>query len=113
MKTLIVITATLVAGGWFLPIPSFSPRGSVFSCSKASAQEDWKREFDDVCSKTQDTMTFSTEELKSLIARCEALTPRIQRLDEPLRKITTKRLKMCRDLYAYTLEAREAEKEKR
>jgi hypothetical protein len=52
-------------------------------------------------------MEFSAGELRHLIARCDALKPRIEKLDEPQRKVTLKRLQMCRDLYAYVLEAKE------
>ena len=71
------------------------------------AQEDWRREFDNICCKTQDVMEFRAEELRNLIARCDALKPRIEKLDEPKRKVTLKRLQMCRDFYACVLEAKE------
>jgi len=52
-------------------------------------------------------MAFSVEELRSLVDRCDALKPRIEKLDEPQRKVTLKRLQMCRDLYAFVLEMKE------
>jgi hypothetical protein len=68
------------------------------------AQEDWKAEFDDVCSKTTDSMALTKAELKGLIERCDKLKPRIERLDESAAKVYLKRLKMCRDLYVFVLE---------
>jgi len=77
-------------------------------CRTAHAQESWRKEFEDICSKTQDVIGFSAEELRSLVARCDALKPLIEKLDEPERKVTLRRLQMCRDLYAYVLETKEA-----
>jgi hypothetical protein len=73
----------------------------------AHAQEDWRKEFDDVCSKTQDAMVFTIDELKGLVGRCDKLKPQIEKLDESQRKVYLKRLRMCRDLYFYVLESRE------
>ena len=73
-------------------------------------KETWQKEFDDVCSKTQDAMTFSQEELTDLIRRCDALLPRIEKLDETRRKVYLGRLRMCRGLYAYVLDSKRNEK---
>jgi hypothetical protein len=81
------------------------------SASQADpAQETWRKEFDDVCSKTQDAMTFSQEELTDLIRRCDALLPQIEKLDETQKKIYLGRLRMCRGLYAYVLDKKKNEK---
>jgi len=74
------------------------------------AQETWRKELDDVCSKTQDAMTFSQEELTDLIRRCEGLLPQIEKLDESRKKVYLGRLRMCRGVYAYVLEAKKNEK---
>lgn len=85
--------------------------GPPSSASQAnSAQESWRTEFDDVCSKTQDAMTFSQEELKDLIRRCDALLPKIEKLDESRKKVYLGRLQKCRGLYAYVLDAKKNEK---
>jgi len=76
-------------------------------CESAYSQEDWRREFEEICSKTESAMAFSVEELRSLVDRCDALKSRIEKLDEPQRKIVLKRLQMCRDLYAFTSEMKE------
>lgn len=85
--------------------------GPQSSASQAEpAQESWQKEFDDVCSKTQDAMTFSQEELTDLIRRCDALQPQIEKLDESRKKVYLGRLRMCRGLYAYVLDAKKNEK---
>ena len=75
--------------------------------ARASAEEGWGAEFEDVCSKTQDAMTLSSEDLRALIARCDALKPRIEALDPSRRKVYERRLQLCRDLYAFVLGARD------
>ncbi|HEY6073947.1 MAG TPA: hypothetical protein VIV15_11280 [Anaerolineales bacterium] len=73
----------------------------------ADVQGDWRKEFDDVCSKTQDAMMFTSEELRNLVGRCDKLKSQIEMLDESQRKVYLKRLQMCRDLYFFVLESRE------
>ncbi len=72
----------------------------------ARAEEAWLEEFAAVCSKTQDAMTLSVEELRSLVERCDALVPAIARLEEPRRKVYTRRLEACRNLYQFVLDSR-------
>jgi hypothetical protein len=104
MKMFAMIVAILVSyGALFTGMPIVQKE----SFGAGDAQEEWRREFDNLCSKTQDAMNFSAGELRNLITRCDALKPRIEKLDEPQRKVTLKRLQMCRDLYAYVLEAKE------
>ena len=77
------------------------------------AEETWRKEFDDVCGKTQDAMTFSTEELTDLIRRCDALRPQIEKtakLNETGKKVYLGRLRMCRGLYAYVLDEKRKDK---
>lgn len=83
---------------------------SPSSAQSAPAKETWQKEFDDICSKTEDAMTLSLEELASLIDRCDALRPKIEKLDETPKKVYLKRLRMCRGLYAYVLESKQSEK---
>ena len=73
----------------------------------AHALEDWRKEFDDICGKTQDAMTFNPEELKGLVTRCDTIRPLIEKLDETQRKVYLRRLQMCRDLFAFALESKE------
>ena len=80
--------------------------GSAVAQAPAVVQ-DWKREFDDVCAKTQDAMALSQDELKGLVARCDRLRPQIEKLEESQRKVYTRRLQVCRDLYQFVIESRE------
>jgi len=76
------------------------------------AQDAWQKEFDDICSKTQDAMTFSQGELAALISRCDALQPQIEKLDETRKKVYLGRLRMCRGLYAYVLDSKKKNEKK-
>lgn len=80
------------------------------SAQKSVPPEAWQKEFDDICSKTQDAMSFSEDELASLIQRCDALLPQIQKLDDTQKKVYTGRIRMCRGLYAYVLDSKKNEK---
>ncbi len=73
----------------------------------AAYAQDWKAEFEAICAGTQDAAGMTSEELKKLVSRCDKLSPQIEKLDESQRKVYTKRLKMCRDLYAFVLESKE------
>src|SRR5271165_7069700 len=73
---------------------------------QTKAPEAWRKEFDDICSKTADAMTFSQDELTNLIRRCDALAPQIEKLDESRKKVYAGRLRMCRGLYAYVLDSK-------
>jgi hypothetical protein len=85
--------------------------GPQSSAAKAEpAKETWRKEFDAVCSKTQDAMTFSQEELTDLIQRCDTLLPQIEKLDESRKKVYLERLRKCRGLYVYVLDAKRSEK---
>ncbi|MGB9205417.1 MAG: hypothetical protein WCB94_15775 [Terriglobales bacterium] len=78
-----------------------------------AAQENWRKEFDDVCGKTQDAMSFTPEQLTDLIRRCDALRPQIEKtekLDETGKKVYLGRLRMCRGLYAYVLDEKKKDK---
>lgn len=75
--------------------------------ASADAEQGWKEEFEAVCSKTDAAMTLRTDELKDLVERCDRLKERIEAEEESTRKVYLRRLKSCRDLYLYMLEARE------
>lgn len=73
----------------------------------AQITNDVKAEFDVICGKTDDAMSLSEAELKSLIEECEKLRPKIEALDESTKKVYLKRLKACQDLFAYVLESKQ------
>jgi len=68
--------------------------------------ESWQDEFAAVCSRTQDAMALSDDELRDLVNRCDKLKPVLDKLDEPLRKVYTRRAQACRDLYQFVLDSR-------
>ncbi len=104
------IAAALVLVGLAGP-GALGARGSAASAvEQGQAQEVWQKDFDDVCSKTQDAMLFSIEELTALVQKCDTLMPQIEKLDETRKKVFSGRLKMCRGLYAYVLESKKNEK---
>lgn len=98
-------TATLL----FLMV--MSGANVVCSLSSAHAEEAWKQEFAAICAETHNAMTLSVVELKDYIDRCEKLRERLSELEgqegNSQRKVYEKRLKMCRDLYVFTLEFKE------
>lgn len=71
----------------------------------AHADDAWKTEFDDICSKTDEASALPKAELQMLIERCDKLKTRIEALDESARKIYMKRLQVCRDLFVFVLES--------
>jgi hypothetical protein len=79
----------------------------------APASESWRAEFDNICAKTEDAMTFSEEELTDLISRCDTLQPQIEKLDESRKKVYLERLRKCRGLYAYVLDAKKNDPKKK
>ncbi len=101
-----VVIAVLAAAISFAFTPS-SREDLRIAGNQAYAQDDWKMEFETVCARTQEAAGMSRDELKDLVDRCDKLRPRIEKLDETQRKVYLKRLKMCRDLYAFVLETKE------
>lgn len=75
------------------------------SSAAVFGQDDWKAEFADICSKTDQAMTLSQEEIIVLIERCDRLKPRIEQLEETEKKVYLRRLQLCRNLFAYVLES--------
>ena len=108
LKPGFVVVLLFVALAGSFRAPALSERQSSAS-QKQPTQDSWQKEFDDVCSKTDDAMTFSQEELADLIRRCDKLKPEIEKLEESRQKIYLGRLRMCRGLYAYVLDAKRNE----
>jgi hypothetical protein len=80
--------------------------GTALAQAPAAVAQDWKKEFEDICGKTQDAMALPEEELKILVSRCDKLKPQIEKLDESQRKVYSRRLQVCRDLYQFVIETR-------
>lgn len=85
-----------------------------FSPAQAGQETDWKEEYAAVCGETQGAVSFSEEKLQKYIGRCEKLLERLDELDGPNggteKKVYARRLKMCRDVYQYTLQYKSREK---
>jgi len=107
MKTYGIITLMLVMSTVILPGIQLTGKSPLTDIGVVFAQEDWKGEFETICSKTQDAMTFSVDELKDLISRCDKLKPAIEKLDESSRKVYLRRLKLCKDLFVFVLGSKE------
>lgn len=105
VRCVLTLLAAIAAGSPTLAADRPAAREATPATSEA-----WRTEFDAICAKTQDAMALSREELRQLVERSDALVPAVQRLPEPQRTVFAKRLKACRDLYAYVLESREREK---
>lgn len=74
-------------------------------------EEPWKTEFTEISSKTLVAMSLPTEELQTLIQRCETLQPAIEALEETPRKIYLKRLEKTQSLFEFVLESRQGKSE--
>ncbi len=68
-------------------------------------QNDWKAEFDDICSQTDQALTLSQAEISALIERCDKLKPSIEQLEESQKKVYLRRLQLCRNLFAFALDS--------
>jgi hypothetical protein len=107
MKKLKIFLVVLVAAISVLLLAPAGKQDMLSPAGAAYAQDDWKTEFEAICSKTQDSAALSTDELNDLVDRCNKLRPRIEKLDETQRKVYLKRLQMCRDLFTFVLESKE------
>lgn len=96
--------AALLVGAFL----ALSTAGATATPWLASArdEEGWTAEFEAVCARTQDAMTLSDAELRALVERCDRLKPALEKLEEPLRKVYGQRLRACRELYQFVLDAR-------
>ena len=70
------------------------------------APDAWQKEFEEICSQTQDAMTFTPNQLQSLVHRCDALAPQIEKLDDVRKRVYLSRLRQCRGVFTYVLESK-------
>ena len=79
----------------------------------AGQEGEWKEEFGIVCGGTQGAVSLSVEKLQEYIGRCDKLEERLDELKggngSTEKKVYTRRLKMCRDVYQYTLQYKNRE----
>lgn len=66
--------------------------------------EAWRESFGETCAKTSEAMTLSVDELNALLQKCDLIQKVVETQEESVRKVFTKRLQQCRNLYAYVLE---------
>lgn len=79
-----------------------------FGAGLCYSSEEWKAEFEAVCSKT-DTLTDMPEaEIASLLERCDKLAVSLDAEDKSFRKVHLIRLKTCRDLISFMLDSKRA-----
>jgi hypothetical protein len=108
MMIIVLFAAGLAAlGGWRL-----NAQQAASPPPPAPAEEAWLKQFNDVCSDTQDAMSFSEKELTLRMGRCDGLQAQIQKLEETRRKVYEERLRKCRGLYAYVLDAKKKNEKK-
>lgn len=90
-----------------IPSSVQSPGIGQMNGTGAARQNAWIKQFNDVCSATTMSMALSKKELRSRIRRADALKIRLDCLEESAEKVYSRRLKMCRDMYNFALEAKE------
>ncbi len=73
----------------------------------ARPEDAWLKEFEAVCSQTDDAMDMTKEQLTQLVERCDRLRPVIEKQDEITKKVYLKRLENCRSLYKFVLESKD------
>ncbi len=103
MKSFRIILTGLMLFGFF----TLFEMSFISAPQLACAEDAWKAEFEDICSKTNDAMSLNKEEVRALIDRCDKLKPQIEKLDETARKVYLKRLQMCRDLFVFVHDSKE------
>lgn len=74
--------------------------------SNSYGVDEWKIEFEYLCSRTDEAMDMDAKELSAMIERCQRLLPLIQASDNPQKKIYIKRLEACMNLYRFVLESK-------
>ncbi|HTY21514.1 MAG TPA: hypothetical protein VMC85_00165, partial [Desulfomonilaceae bacterium] len=82
---------------------------SLLTVSGSEKGGNWEKEFQTVCSRTDDAMTLTDDQMRDFIARCDNLENRIGEVPGPGRKVFLRRLQMCRDLFVFTLATRQKE----
>ena len=66
----------------------------------------WIEKFNQVCAGTTGSMALSKDELKSLISRADNLKGRLGALEDSAKKVYSRRLGMCHDMYEFALEVK-------
>ena len=80
--------------------------GLFMTMQVAFGEDAWRTDFDATCAQSNDAMALSVNELKLLIEKCDRLQKVIEAQDETVRKVYSKRLQLCKNLYIFVLEAK-------
>lgn len=109
-KTSVIIVFMAIVVSYGHPALHWGGPVSFVQQGHAAAQAAWQREFEEICSRTMEAMDLSIAELRALIERCDKISAAIDQLEETQKKVYQRRLKMCRDMYVFALESKEAKK---
>jgi len=71
-----------------------------------AADATWKEMFEDVCGKVMGAESMTEQELAAMVAKADKVMPLIQASEEPAKKVYLMRLKKCRAVYEFILEAK-------
>jgi C4-dicarboxylate-specific signal transduction histidine kinase len=80
--------------------------GLFMTMQVAFGEDAWQMDFDATCAQSNDAMTLSVNELKLLIEKCDRLQKVVEAQDETVRKVYSKRLQLCKNLYVFVLESK-------
>jgi hypothetical protein len=72
----------------------------------AAADATWRELFEDVCGKVMGAESMTEQELAAMVEKADKAAPMIQASDDPGKKVYLMRLKKCRAVYDFILEAK-------
>lgn len=73
-----------------------------------AANATWKEAFEEVCGQVMGAESMSDKDLATMVEKADKLMPVIQASDDPGKKVYLMRLKKCRAVYEFILEARKS-----
>ena len=72
----------------------------------APAADTWKEQFEEVCGQVMGAESMSEKDLAAMVEKADKTLPLIQSSDDPAKKVYLMRLKRCRAVYEFILEAK-------
>ena len=102
-----------VAGESFVkPLPQTAAQAETEGVGEKQATKSWlgspwddlKAEFDRICGQVQVAPSLSEAEIRLLIEDCRALREALLQAENPQAKVLLKRIQMCEEFFAYSLE---------
>jgi len=76
----------------------------ILTASLSFAEDAWLPEFEDICSRTEESSAMNKDELKAMVERCDKLLPQIENSDNPQKRVYLFRLEKCKKLFMYVME---------